>query len=86
MSAINDEAHRGMRGNDAGRATTIMQKCLHWETFCREQHHWMVKPVFVVQVLNGAGGNLSETPFNLSKKLFYPDFLIVRTTPAVTTM
>ena len=142
---IIDEAHRGMKGNDAGRATTIMQKfilgserdglppvpvvigmsatierfnqlvknstatnrpvrvspsdvrssgllkdrviiyypkeaseqkdmavlqaatdewlqkCLHWETFCREQHHWMVKPVFVVQVLNGAGGNLSET-------------------------
>ena len=140
-----DEAHRGMKGNDAGRATTIMQrfilgydkegmppvpvvigmsatierfnqlvknstainrpvrvtpeevrssgllkdrviiyypkeaneqkdiavlqaatdewleKCLHWETFCREQHHWMVKPVFVVQVLNGSGGNLTET-------------------------
>lgn len=142
---IIDEAHRGMRGNDAGRATTIMQKfilgsepdglppvpvvigmsatierfnqlvknstatnrpvrvspeevrssgllkdrviiyypqqsseqkdmavlqaatdewlqkCLHWETFCKEQHHWMVKPVFVVQVLNGSGGNLTET-------------------------
>ncbi len=36
-------------------------KCLHWETFCREQHHWMVKPVFVVQVLNGSDGSLSET-------------------------
>ena len=38
-----------------------LQKCLHWETFCKEQHHWMVKPVFVVQVLNGSGGNLTET-------------------------
>ena len=36
-------------------------KCLHWETFCREQHHWMVKPVFVVQVLNGTDGSLTET-------------------------
>lgn len=38
-----------------------LQKCLHWETFCREQHHWMVKPVFVVQVLNGSGDVLSAT-------------------------
>ena len=142
---IIDEAHRGMRGNEAGRATTIMQKfilgsepdglppvpvvigmsatierfsqlvknstainrpvrvlpeevrssgllkdrviiyypkeaneqkdlavlqaatdewlqkCLHWATFCREQHHWMVKPIFVIQVLNGNNENLSET-------------------------
>ncbi len=41
-----------------------MDKCLHWETFCREQHHWMVKPVFVVQVLNGSGGNITETDLN----------------------
>lgn len=145
---IIDEAHRGMRGNEAGRATTIMQKfilgsendglppvpvvigmsatierfnqlvknstatnrpvrvlpsdvrssgllkdrviiyypkesgeqkdmavlqaatdewlqkCLHWETFCREQHHWMVKPIFVVQVLNGTGDALSATDLN----------------------
>lgn len=38
-----------------------LQKCLHWDTFCKEQHHWMVKPVFVVQVLNGTSGSLSET-------------------------
>ena len=38
-----------------------MAKCRHWETFCREQHHWMVKPVFVVQVLNGGKGSLTET-------------------------
>ena len=38
-----------------------LQKCQHWETFCREQHHWMVKPVFVVQVLNGSNGSLSDT-------------------------
>ena len=41
-----------------------MQKCIHWETFCREQHHWMVKPVFVVQVLNGSNGNITETDLN----------------------
>ena len=142
---IIDEAHRGMRGKEAGRATTIMQKfilgsekddlkpvpvvigmsatiqrfnmlvqnssatiqqvrasteevrasgllkdrviiyypkdaseqkdmailqaateewvskCKHWETFCREQHHWMVRPIFVVQVLNGANDNITET-------------------------
>ena len=38
-----------------------MQKCMHWETFCREQHHWMVKPAFVVQVLNGNKERMSET-------------------------
>ena len=38
-----------------------VQKTVHWETFCREQHHWMVKPVFVVQVLNGSGNNLTDT-------------------------
>ena len=41
-----------------------LQKCVHWETFCREQHHWMVKPVFVVQVLNGNGSKLTETPLD----------------------
>ena len=145
LYVIIDEAHRGMRGQDAGRATTIMQKfilgsekdglppmpvvigmsatiqrfnqliknsaatiqqvrvsteevrssgllkdrviiyypkdanaqkdiailqaateewvrkCQHWETFCREQHHWMVRPIFVVQVLNGSSGKITET-------------------------
>ena len=41
-----------------------IEKCLHWETFCREQHHWMVKPVFVVQVLNGSGSKLTDTDLN----------------------
>ena len=41
-----------------------LQKCLHWETFCREQHHLMVKPVFVVQVLNGTGDKLTDTPLD----------------------
>ncbi|MBQ7634656.1 MAG: DEAD/DEAH box helicase family protein [Bacteroidaceae bacterium] len=142
---IIDEAHRGMRGREAGRATTIMQKfilgseadslppapvvvgmsatierfsqlvkksastqrsvkvlteevrqsgllkdrvvitypaeqgeqkdmavlaaatdewvakCRHWEAYCKEQHHWMVRPVFVVQVLNGSGGKVTDT-------------------------
>ena len=38
-----------------------VSKCKHWETFCREQHHWMVRPIFVVQVLNGANDNITET-------------------------
>ena len=38
-----------------------ISKCIHWETFCREQHHWMVKPIFVVQVLNGSNGKLTDT-------------------------
>lgn len=38
-----------------------MEKCRHWDTYCREQHHWMVNPVFVVQVLNGSGDSLSDT-------------------------
>lgn len=38
-----------------------LQKCMHWATFCREQHHWMVKPIFVVQVLNGNSESISET-------------------------
>ncbi len=145
---IIDEAHRGMKGSDAGRATTIMQKfilgsekdelppvpvvigmsatierfnqlvknstatnrpvrvspdevrssgllkdrviiyypkdsneqkdmavlqaatdewiakCQHWETFCREQHHWLFNPIFVVQVLNGTKNSITETPLD----------------------
>lgn len=38
-----------------------MEKCRHWDTYCREQHHWMVNPVFVVQVLNGSGEKISDT-------------------------
>lgn len=38
-----------------------MAKCQHWEAYCREQHHWMVNPIFVVQVLNGSAGRLSDT-------------------------
>ena len=38
-----------------------VRKCQHWETFCREQHHWMVRPIFVVQVLNGGSGKITET-------------------------
>lgn len=38
-----------------------LNKCRHWETYCKEQHHWMVNPIFVVQVLNGTDDRLSET-------------------------
>ena len=141
---IIDEAHRGMRGREAGRATTIMQKfikgskeihpfpvvigmsattkrfrtlvtddttstlrkvvitpdevrasgllkdriivtypekdvvnrdmailqaaadawkdkCVHWDQYCREQHHAYVNPIFVVQVQNGTTDNISDT-------------------------
>lgn len=141
---IIDEAHRGMRGREAGRATTIMQKfikgskeinpfpvvigmsattkrfrtlvtddttstlrkvvitpdevrasgllkdriivtypekdivdrdmailqaaadawkdkCVHWDQYCREQHHAYVNPIFVVQVQNGTTNNISDT-------------------------
>lgn len=38
-----------------------IDKCRHWETYCREQHHAMVKPIFLIQVLNGSNGNLTDT-------------------------
>lgn len=41
-----------------------LQKCLHWDTFCKEQHHWQVRPIFVIQVLNGTHGNLTDTPLD----------------------
>lgn len=140
-----DEAHRGMQGKEAGRATTIMQKFIkgspddgigpmpvvigmsattarfnklvegttstihksvvtadevrssgllkdrivitypeentvntdmavlqaaaddwkekwdHWSQYCYEQHYAYVNPVFVIQVLNNTGSNISDT-------------------------
>ncbi len=38
-----------------------MDKCAHWEQYCREQHYAYVNPVLVVQVQNGTGNKLSTT-------------------------
>ncbi len=37
------------------------QKWDHWAQYCQEQHYAYVNPVFVIQVQNQAGGNVSET-------------------------
>lgn len=37
------------------------QKWDHWDNYCREQHYAYVNPVFVIQVQNQAGGNVSST-------------------------
>ncbi len=36
----------------------------HWEQYCKEQHYANVNPVFVIQVLNGNGENLTESPLD----------------------
>ena len=38
-----------------------VNKCRHWDAYCREQHHYMVNPIFIVQVQNGNASVLSET-------------------------
>ncbi len=38
-----------------------VNKCRHWDAYCREQHHGMVNPIFIVQVLNGNTSELSAT-------------------------
>lgn len=38
-----------------------MDKCAHWEQYCREQHYAYVNPVLVVQVQNGTGNKHSTT-------------------------
>ncbi len=37
------------------------QKWDHWFQYCQEQHYTHVNPVFVIQVQNQAGGQVSET-------------------------
>lgn len=36
-------------------------KCMHWEQYCKKQHHAPVNPIFVVQVQNGTANKLSDT-------------------------
>ena len=38
-----------------------MDKCAHWEQYCREQHYKFVDPVFVIQVKSGSGSAVSDT-------------------------
>ena len=38
-----------------------INKCAHWEQYCREQHYRNVDPVFVVQVKAGTGEAVSDT-------------------------
>lgn len=45
-----------------------IDKCAHWEQYCREQHYSYVDPVFVVQVQNGSGNDLSKTDLNACLK------------------
>ena len=41
-----------------------MDKCVHWEQYCREQHYSHINPIFVVQVQSGSGNELSKTDLN----------------------
>lgn len=36
----------------------------HWYQYCEEQHYAYVNPIFLVQVLNGTNGNLTDTPLD----------------------
>lgn len=38
-----------------------MEKCQHWEDYCKKEHEPTVYPVMVIQVENGTGGKISET-------------------------
>ena len=38
-----------------------IDKCRHWEQYCREQHYAYVNPVMVVQVQNSNGSQISAT-------------------------
>ena len=53
------------RQDDMGILATAtkewMDKCAHWERYCRDQHYRYVDPVFVVQVKAGSGGAVSDT-------------------------
>lgn len=55
--------------NAGGKDMAVLQaaaddwkkKCEHWRRYCAEQRYAQVNPIFVVQVLNGAGDVISET-------------------------
>lgn len=38
-----------------------MDKWNHWYQYCEEQHYAYVNPIFLIQVLNGTNGNLTDT-------------------------
>ena len=37
------------------------EKWEHWTQYCFEQHYAYVNPILIIQVLNGTGGNLTDT-------------------------
>lgn len=39
-------------------------KCDHWYQYCYEQHYGQVNPIFVIQVQNGTGHQISATDLN----------------------
>lgn len=39
-------------------------KCDHWHQYCYEQHYGQVNPIFVIQVQNGTGHQISATDLN----------------------
>lgn len=36
-------------------------KCLHWNQYCTEQHYTLFNPIFVLQIQNGSGTQISST-------------------------
>lgn len=36
-------------------------KCIHWNQYCEEQHYAKFNPIFVIQVENGSGSQVSAT-------------------------
>lgn len=38
-----------------------IDKCKHWDVYCKEQHYAQVRPVFIIQVCAGTKGNLTDT-------------------------
>lgn len=39
-----------------------VNKVLHWNQYCKEQHYKYINPVFVIQVKAGSNGAVSDTP------------------------
>lgn len=37
------------------------EKWEHWTQYCKEQHYAYVNPIFIIQVLNGSGNQLTDT-------------------------
>lgn len=51
-----------------------MEKCKHWEDYCKKEHEPMVYPVMVIQVENGHGDKISETNLDECLKTVEEEF------------